>query len=165
MASVLLGLVAVAGLLSGIDAMTPARPHRPAAPVSDGTPTAGAAPTNQSPPSTSLPQPASRGRIGLACAEASPLAGVLEVTTDPTRTPSFFVTHDFSTYARVTTSFPPTLPTPSWNLCRTDFTTPAVGWGAYSRAGPDPVAGTLYETTDGGGHWRLVRTLGCGCFR
>jgi photosystem II stability/assembly factor-like uncharacterized protein len=76
--------------------------------------------------------------------------------------PAFFVTHNFSTFTDVTTPIPSTVPTPAWNVCKTFLTTSTLGWATKSVPGADPVEGTLYETTDAGRHWHLVRKLGCG---
>jgi hypothetical protein len=103
--------------------------------------------------------PATR-RASLRCVWTHPLTGVFEVQTSAVSAPVFYLTHNFTTY--VPTSAPPfaTAPTPAWAICRTGFTTPTIGWHARPQTTHGP--SELYETTDGGGQWTLVRHLGCG---
>lgn len=103
---------------------------------------------------------ASPGHVTDLCDSASPLTGVFEVQTGPEGHPAFYVTHDFSTYARVSVPISPSLPTPRWMLCGTHRDTSATRW--WTTSDPAVADSYLYESTDGGLQWKLTRRLRCG---
>ena len=154
-------VVGVTALLAAITATPSAHSPGRTGSASRSASTTTRVPTTNTSPSTTSPLSAER-HVSLRCLSSSPTTGVFEVTTAPGSTPAFYVTHDFSNFTKVTTPIPSTIPTPAWAVCTTFLTTSTVGWATKSVRGPDPVEGALYETTDAGRHWHLVRRLGCG---
>lgn len=103
---------------------------------------------------------ATQRSVSLLCDSASPLMGAFEVRTGSQGQPSFYVTHNFSSYTPVSVSTSPSLPTPRWALCETPHQTSTVRWTTRLNAEVD--GSLLYETTDGGKQWSLVGPLRCG---
>lgn len=155
-ASLITGLVA----LTAAVATTSATHGRAGAASKDApaTTTRAAHPTSTS---TTAP-PAARPHLALLCHSTSPLVGIVGARpgTQHPPTPTLYVTHNFSSYAPVSMPNPPTVSSPVvWGSCSTGFMTPTVGWATRSIPG----AGSyLYDTTDGGQDWSIVRALGHG---
>jgi hypothetical protein len=144
------GLV-VAAVTMGACLSVPGAEHAPLAPRTTST----AAPTR---PPVLMATP--RREVLLLCASASPLMGVFEEQTGPQGQSSFYVTHNFSSYAQVSVAVSSDLPTPLFALCETSHQTSTVRWATRLNSASD--GSLLYRTTDGGRQWSLVGPFGCG---
>ena len=154
-----LALVAAGGLVAGllISSGSPPRPTSPrrtapSAPATTKTTTGPTTPAGE--PAT----PRSSSELTLLFSSASPVMGVVgESPSGPgSGTAALYVTHNFLTYARISTpALPPTVRDFSF-VSDVSFPTATVGWAVDVAPGSGVY---LFETTDGGDQWRFVREV------